>query len=133
MRLLDKGIWARRSPFIYAVMNERSGAVYVGASRTTVYKRYSAHVSALNGGKHKSEGLQADWSQYGDNAFRFEVLEVCPAADSLKTREEAWMITFAQAGWPLYNYAVPPACANKASYRRVGRKRRAASRTDRSE
>lgn len=123
MKIVDNGCWGRRGAFVYAVINERVGAAYIGSTKTTLSKRSSSHVCELGRGTHPTRRLQADWDRYGEQSFYMEVLEEVTSPHDLRVREDAWMQTYSEAGWLLYNIQVPKLCANKASYRRVGRRR----------
>lgn len=78
-----------RKPGVYSIVCNVTGRVYVGSS-LAVRGRLNAHRSCLRRGVHDNPILQAAWVKYGETAFRFEVLEVCPA-EVLPVRELAWM------------------------------------------
>lgn len=64
--------------YLYAIRNTVNGNAYIGS--TVNYKsRWSAHRSALRKGRHHSFILQKAWDKYGEPAFVFELLLVCPA------------------------------------------------------
>lgn len=60
-------------PGIYTVTNTVSGTVYVGQAMN-IRKRWEAHRSTLDNGKHRNGYLQRAWNKYGAAAFRFEVI-----------------------------------------------------------
>lgn len=62
---------------VYAITCLVDGRCYVGGS-TGIVRRWSAHRSALNHGKHKNRLLQEAWTQLGPEAFAFSVLEAVP-------------------------------------------------------
>jgi group I intron endonuclease len=72
---------------IYAITHRESGRVYIGSS-VDIARRFSAHVSRLNNGKHCNQILQRAWSRYGSEAFTFSVVEVLDSADRLIEREQ---------------------------------------------
>lgn len=74
---------------IYSITHIESGRVYVGSSKC-IADRWRQHRRALRAGKHHSSYLQRAWSKYGEDAFRFEVLEACDL-DVLIQREAHWM------------------------------------------
>lgn len=87
--------WQRRKnrivPGIYRIRNTITQDCYVGASEY-LRRRYLAHRAQLNDGRHPNKSLQAAYSQYGAEAFVFELLEECDF-DSLQldNREKFWI------------------------------------------
>lgn len=64
--------------YIYAIKNRVNGHAYIGS--TTNYKsRWHTHRSTLRRRVHHSFVLQKAWDKYGEAAFVFELLLVCPA------------------------------------------------------
>jgi group I intron endonuclease len=76
---------------VYAWVNLVNRKVYVGSSRN-IHKRRSEHIRHLRQGRHHSCHLQAAWGLYGQEAFRFEVLERVDDPLWLEARETAWML-----------------------------------------
>jgi len=74
---------------IYAIVNELNGKIYVGSS-VNIKDRLVKHKSALNLNKNISPHLQKAWNKYGEDAFRFSILEECKE-DMLIIREQAWI------------------------------------------
>lgn len=63
--------------YVYAITNTVNGRRYIGS--TTNYKqRWSEHRHLLRRATHHSFVLQRAWDKYGEAAFKFEVLVVCP-------------------------------------------------------
>ena len=71
---------------IYAIRNTANKRVYVGLS-IHIERRWALHRARLNSGLHHNRHLQADWVQYGRQAFTFEVLEDTPPNVWLLHRE----------------------------------------------
>lgn len=71
---------------IYAIRNTSNGKVYVGRS-VDVLGRWDTHRRSLNAGKHVNPHLQGAWSKYGQEAFRFELLETVSDPSGLPLRE----------------------------------------------
>jgi group I intron endonuclease len=86
---------------IYVITNKTNGKYYVGQS-SNIERRIQAHKYWLRAGKHHNAYLQAAWAKYGEDAFRFEVVEMC-AADDMTAREMEWVSFFRSGG--LYNIA----------------------------
>lgn len=64
-------------------------AVYVGQS-ANINGRLAAHRHLLRSGKHSNTHMSAAWKKYGEQAFRFAVLDQC-TADVLDDYEEFWI------------------------------------------
>jgi group I intron endonuclease len=76
---------------IYAIENTVNGKIYIGQAQD-VYRRWHAHMTASRAGKMARKLMNA-WRKYGEQSFRFFVVERCAVAD-LDTREQAWIDTF---------------------------------------
>lgn len=71
---------------IYEIRNLETGNVYIG--QTIDFKmRWSVHRGYLRSGNHCNRHLQNAWNKYGENKFRFSVIEECDPGD-LDTREQ---------------------------------------------
>lgn len=58
---------------VYRIACHRNGKVYVGRA-VNVTKRWTRHRWELGRGDHRNGPLQADWKQYGADAFTFETV-----------------------------------------------------------
>jgi len=56
-----------------------------------VEKRWSRHRNSLRKGEHHSIPLQRAWTKYGEDAFRFHILDYVEDAEELHTWEQQWM------------------------------------------
>jgi len=74
---------------IYQITCRATGKRYVGSS-VNVGARWSQHRHSLKRGNHVNQKLQACWSKYGADQFRFEVLEEC-APELLMATEQGWL------------------------------------------
>ncbi len=63
---------------IYAIQNMINGKTYVGKTQTNFGDRWDCHRSQLRGGYHDNPHLQRAWNKYGEENFRFIIVEVCP-------------------------------------------------------
>lgn len=88
---------------VYGLRHIRTGRVYVGAS-ADLRRRMATHYSALKGGKHPCQQLQADWREDGPSGFELETLEVLQDAGGLRERETHWIGRSAGQG-AVYNVA----------------------------
>ena len=76
---------------VYGIVNTRNGLIYVGSS-TDIKARTGAHVYTLRSNSHHNSGLQADWLEFGEEAFVFVLLEDAAAGGrDLFLREQAWV------------------------------------------
>jgi group I intron endonuclease len=63
--------------YVYAITNTVNGRQYIGS--TVNYKqRWGDHRRMLRRDTHHSFVLQRAWNKYGEAAFKFELLVVCP-------------------------------------------------------
>lgn len=85
---------------IYAIRNKITGKYYVG-SAVECEKRWGVHRCHLRRGSHHSLKLQRAWGKYGEEAFRFRILEKCKK-NQLASREQHW-IDYYQAYTHGYN------------------------------
>lgn len=74
---------------IYCIRNTATDQLYIG-SAANVKKRWHAHRSQLNLGKHENDYLQRAWKKYGRDAFVFSVLEEVTSLLQLLEREQFW-------------------------------------------
>lgn len=76
---------------IYCIENLTTNKKYIGQS-VDVDGRWNKHKSELNHGNHDNDYLQKAWKKYGENDFKFYVLEYC---DHLELNErEIYYIDF---------------------------------------
>lgn len=74
---------------IYKITNLVNNKVYVGQA-IDLEKRLSEHRFSLLGNRHINKHLQNAWNKYGEENFKFEVIEVC-SEDKLTEREQYWI------------------------------------------
>lgn len=87
--IYDNGIPRCKKPGVYAITNKRNGKCYVGSS-ICVSGRLDAHRRCLRRGAYGTHHLQRAWDRYGEEAFRFDVLETCEAGQVL-VKEQYWI------------------------------------------
>lgn len=75
---------------IYQIKNNINGKCYIGQT-VNFQNRKNAHLSALRRGVSDNKHLQAAFNKYGEDAFAFSIIEICPK-DRLNEREEYWII-----------------------------------------
>lgn len=65
---------------VYQIRNERNGKVYIDS--TLNLKTINGQRFMLQMGSHLNRRLQAEWNEYGENAFVIEVLETLKQEDN---------------------------------------------------
>lgn len=75
---------------IYKIRNVVNNKFYVG-STVDSRKRFWAHRKALRLGNHDCIHLQRAWNKYGEDCFKFEVVEQLNAREELYPAEQKWL------------------------------------------
>lgn len=75
---------------IYKIRNVTNDKFYVGSTNNTKV-RFKNHRRLLRKGKHHCKHLQAAWNKYGEDCFKFEVIEVVKDDSDLWDAENAWL------------------------------------------
>ena len=65
---------------IYCIENTKSNKKYIGQS-VNIEDRWRKHISELNNKTHHNDHLQNAWNKYGEDCFKFYVLEYCDISD----------------------------------------------------
>ena len=73
---------------IYTIINTLNNKVYIGYSKN-INARLKGHLNSLRRGNHDNERLQRSFNKYGEDKFRFEVLEECDTI-YLISQEHYW-------------------------------------------
>ena len=95
---------------VFQIVNKLNGKVFIDSS-TNVPGKINRHRFALNHGSHISKSLQAEWREFGEDAFEFEELEdVTPRDDpnydykaDLEFLEDLWLEKLEPYGEKGYN------------------------------
>ncbi len=61
---------------VYKITNRVNGKIYVGSSKN-IYERWNQHKDKLRNNCHDNAHLQNAWIKYGENNFKFEIIEEC--------------------------------------------------------
>jgi len=75
---------------IYIIINKVNGKFYIG-SACSLNGRWAVHRSKLNNRTHPNSHLQNSWNKYGEENFKFRVLEPVKDVNNLLEREQFWM------------------------------------------
>ena len=95
-----------KTPGIYCITNTITNKVYVG-STVNLHRRCVAHLRTLRANKHHSAKLQRAWNKYGEEAFKFEIIEYVTDISKLDEREQYW-IDYYDAANPKKGYNINP-------------------------
>lgn len=88
---------------IYIIRNKITGDIYVGCAALMGFKkRWTVHRSNLRGGYHSNKSLLADWNNYGEENFAFEIIQVLEDFTDMVKIEDKWIRTFGRDN--TYNY-----------------------------
>lgn len=74
---------------IYRIRNTYNNKCYYGSSKDITF-RWKTHISKLGRGTHENILLQRAWDKYGDNSFKFEVVEECDKLELL-VKEQTYL------------------------------------------
>lgn len=74
---------------IYSIMCIENDRIYIGLSKNINHRRHE-HFQQLRRGKHYNIFLQRAFNKYGEENFKFEILEFCNS-DILSEREKYWI------------------------------------------
>lgn len=88
-------------PVIYRIRNIVNQKFYVGSTINSK-ERFRTHRSKLRRGVHHTPHLQAAWNKYGEECFKFEIMEEVADVASLQAAEDRW----------LQEYVGQPCCYN---------------------
>lgn len=76
---------------IYKIVNVINNKFYIGSSKN-LNKRFKIHLSELKNNRHNNFYLQKSFNKYGENNFKFEIIENCSKEILLK-REQYYIDT----------------------------------------
>jgi group I intron endonuclease len=89
---------------IYKIRNVVNNKFYVG-STVDARVRFQAHKRNLKNNKHQSPHMQAAWNKYGEDCFKFEVVEKVDCSENLLIAEQVWLDEHAGKSY-CYNWAI---------------------------
>jgi len=75
---------------IYKIINIKTGKVYIGSAKD-IKQRWRDHRYQLRHNKHGCKYLQRSWNKYGEENFKFEIIEIINDPKDLIVREQYWI------------------------------------------
>lgn len=75
---------------IYIIENIKNGKCYIGSTAVNFSRRWGNHLNELRKDEHHSIKLQRAFNKYGENSFKFRVLENCVLSEN-RHEEQEWM------------------------------------------
>lgn len=117
---------------IYKIRNIVNNDFYVGSTIDSRV-RFQDHRRKLRKGKHKNLHLQAAWNKYGEDCFRFEIVEIVSSQDKLFEVEQRWLAEHVGKDY-CYNFAsdaFAPMRGRKHSEETICKLKQAAQKTPR--
>lgn len=76
---------------VYCIFNIVNEKIYIGSS-IHIYERWQQHKYFLKNNIHYNKHLQAAWNKYGEENFKFEIIEIINTdEENLLEVEQIWM------------------------------------------
>lgn len=100
---------------IYMILNVTTEKYYIGRA-FDLDMRWRTHKSALNKRKHPNEYLQFAWNKYGQDDFKFFILELIYDKSKIIEREQHW-IDYLQACNREKGFNLNPSAANSLGFK----------------
>lgn len=72
---------------VYKITCIPNGKIYIGSSKN-IDKRWRKHIDELRYQEHPNKFLQQDYNLYGEDKFKFEIIEFCPEDERLALEQE---------------------------------------------
>lgn len=102
---------------VYTITNLINGKIYVGSCSKSFKQRWSAHRNDLKNNKHRNTYLQRAYNKYGEENFKFEILEECESKYSIST-EQYW-INMLNVCDRKYGYNLAPVAGSSLGQKRT--------------
>lgn len=87
---MQKLTHARGVTGVYVIVRVATGESYIGSSGD-IGQRWYNHRGKLRRGAHTNPRLQAAWTEHGEAAFRFVIVERLAEVADLRLREQEWL------------------------------------------
>lgn len=82
---------SRTKAVVYCIENICNGKKYIGSAKRGLKDRAYYHLKQLKQGKHHSRYFQRAWNKYGEECFRWFVVEQVEDVGTLIQREQYWL------------------------------------------
>lgn len=92
---------------VYTITNTQTNRIYIGITAQNFKARWAVHQSSLRRGAHHNVKLQEDWRRYGEDTFKFQVLEFVENSRELYMIERSFIWSAVENGVDLYNIYDP--------------------------
>lgn len=90
---------------VYKITCVINGKVYIGQSGD-VERRFSEHRYRLDHGIHDNFRLQEEWGRYGEEGFRFLLIEKCADNADVRSEREIFWMEYYRANDEAYGYNI---------------------------
>lgn len=75
---------------IYKITNIKNGKFYIGSS-INLELRHRQHILGLRANRHSCIRLQNSFNKYGEESFKYEVIEELDSEDQIRDREQYYL------------------------------------------
>lgn len=76
---------------IYTITNTVNNKIYVGSTTRLFSQRWGDHRVGLRAKKHANIHLQRAWNKYGEDVFKFKIIELVDVPTNILKREQFWI------------------------------------------
>lgn len=77
---------------VYKITNTITNKFYIGSTSESFIKRWNHHINSLRRNTHKNKHLQNAFNKYGEQSFKFEIVETC-SKELCLIREQVYLNT----------------------------------------
>ena len=100
---------------VYQILNTVNGKQYIGStSEKSFTRRWNVHFYQLRHGTHDNHHLQYAWNKYGEDVFKFSVLEIVDNPEEVLSREQHYLDNYIRWG---IDYNISPTAGSPRGYR----------------
>ena len=90
VKLGKRPVYLKERNVIYKIINSENSKIYIG-SAAFYDKRLGTHINLLRNNKHNNPHLQSAFNRYGEESFKFEIIEKVDKVENLLNREQYWL------------------------------------------
>lgn len=76
---------------VYMILNILNDKKYIGSTTVSFKKRWWSHKASLRHNKHKNVYLQNSWNKYGEDNFKFIILDIIDDKNLVLQQEQQWI------------------------------------------